>query len=159
MNTDRRIVAFLQNQWFDRPLIVERAYAAHAGDIFRQCRLTEAYLFMGCLSGRRLQAAFADLRDQIAWANASPKIGSKSSDTFEPDPQHMAKIVQHFKPEIVIGFGKLAQEGILKMLPLMPAGTHFSVCSAPHPAAHHDTVANELAAVAADVRARIRGAA
>jgi len=159
MSTDRRIVAFLQNQWFDRPEVVQRCYDGHAGDVYRCCRLTEAYLFMGCLTGRRLQAAFGGIRDQIAWANASPKIGDRSSAAFEPDPQHMAKIVQFFKPEIVIGFGKLAQDGVLQMLPLIKDGLGFHVCSAPHPAARHETVTSELAAVAADVRARLRGVA
>lgn len=56
-----KIVAFLQNSWFPAKSIatVKRAYEGRPTPEGR-ARLTRAYLFFRCLTGRRLKAAFGE---------------------------------------------------------------------------------------------------
>jgi hypothetical protein len=154
-----KVVAILQNAWFKDPQRIAEIYAKHAASLEKQCWLTAAYLFMGCLTGRRLRQTFGeDLCEHIEWAEASPRLGAKSSDAFPAEPQHIAKVIRHFNPGIVIGFGKIAANGVLQTMPLLAADTsrrEFYFTSAPHPAARHATVMDELRKVAADVKGRL----
>ena len=144
------VLAFLQNQWFQRPHGVERIYAQHAGDYDHLAKLDAAYLFMGCLTGRRLKNAFGtSARHDIIWQNASPKIAGKSNGVFPADVPHMLRIIEHFQPKIVIGFGSVAVPPLRRM---KDAGAPWHFVQAPHPAARHATVPQELADAARRVR-------
>lgn len=59
------IVVILQNQWFKDPEGIRAMFAEHPE---RRERYIEAFLFMGCLTGKRLRSAFGDeLCDEIIW--------------------------------------------------------------------------------------------
>lgn len=92
-----KILAFLQNQWFKDPEGVKAMFAEHPE---RRERYIEAFLFMGCLTGRRLKSALGEeLCNQIVWEEISPEIGGHASSKFPPD---LAHIIGKHKPDVVI---------------------------------------------------------
>ncbi len=145
-----KIVAFLQNQWFKNPERVRCHYERQPDETVehwrhRCSRLNCRYLFAGCVTGRRLRDAFGDdLCGQIIWENVSPRIAGKASECFGVDQDHVDAVMDHFKPDVVLLFGKVAQGAL--------------VCSAafiidgPHPAARHVGVVDDLRAMVEALR-------
>ncbi len=133
-----KIVAFLQNQWFKDPEGVKAMFAEHP-----ECRerYIEAFLFMGCLTGKRLRAVFGEeLCNQIVWEEISPEIGGHSASKFPPDPAHIERVLRKHAPDVVLCFGKLATNGVLATLSNpelrdLPHG--FDLVHGPHPAARN----------------------
>lgn len=151
-----KILAFLQNQWFpaSKHKIIKYAYSKHGDTPEDRADLNARYLFFGCLTGKRLRAAFGDLCDDIIWENASPEIGSESCAKFPPDPQHIAKVILHFRPQVVLTFGSVASQGVLASLKMICPNSEpvrFKVIGCPHPAARHATALNELRTVAEEI--------
>lgn len=104
------ILAFLQNQWFKDPEGVKEMMREHPE---RRQRYIEAFLFMGCLTGKRLRSAFGEeLCDAITWEEISPEIGGHAASKFPPDPIHIAKVIDQFQPKVIVAFGALAHDGI-----------------------------------------------
>lgn len=104
------ILAFLQNQWFKDPDGVRAMYQEHPE---RRNRYIQAFLFMGCLTGRRIKAAFGEaLCNQIIWEEASPEVGGQAYSSFPADPKHIAKVIVENKPNLVLSFGKIASDGL-----------------------------------------------
>lgn len=127
-----RIMAFLQNQWFKDPEGVKAMFAEHPE---RRERYIAAFLFMGCLTGRRLQSVFGeDLCDGIIWEEASAEVGGHSRSLFAADRQHMMSVIKKHNPTIILSFGKIASEG-LRSLPI-----DIPVIYGPHPAARNGAV-------------------
>lgn len=127
-----KIVAFLQNQWFKDPEGVKRMFAEHPD---RRERYISAFLFMGCLTGKRLQSVFGeDLCGGIVWEEASREVGGKSQSLFAADRQHMMAVINKHKPTVILSFGKIASEGI-KSLPI-----DIPVIYGPHPAARNGAI-------------------
>lgn len=150
------ILAFLQNQWFPNPERVKAIYARHANDPVHCAKLRAAHLFMGCLTGKRIRAAFGDdMRHEIVYAEASPEIGGHASSSFKADPSHIASTIEFWKPKIVIGFGRIAGDGVMAAMRLLQGKSEFYFTLAPHPAARHASVRDELSAVALDVKSRL----
>ena len=102
-----KIVAFLQNQWFKDPV--------RAAKLRSLCVNPERWdyymLFAGCVSGRRLRAAFGHLCNEIVWANASPLICGQADACPPADPVHMASVMNQHHPDVVLLFGNIAQDG------------------------------------------------
>jgi hypothetical protein len=114
----KHFLAFLQNQWFKNPERVREMMDRKPES--RQWFIKQ-FLFAGCLTGRRLISAFGqDLVDQIVWEEISPQIGSKSGSWFDPDPVHIAAMIQKFQPRVIICFGTLAAEGVRDYLEHQP---------------------------------------
>lgn len=133
-----KILAFLQNQWFRDPEGIKEIFAAHPE---RRERYIAAYLFMGCLTGRRLKSAFGEeLCDRIVWEEISSEIGGHASSKFPPDPEHIERVIRKHEPDVIICFGKLASDGLSTMIARL--GTlpikGFSVLYGPHPAARQN---------------------
>ena len=141
-------LAFLQNQWFRRPNVVEQVYKRNPEHYFS---LTATYLFMGCVTGRRLTHAFGDARDDILWANASPKIYGNSSKRASFDVDHMyQKYVEAERPKIIILFGNVAQKGWNMLERLNKVSPNdYDLIQAPHPANRSADVVEQLEEVAA----------
>src|SRR5262245_3366222 len=99
------ILAILQNQWLKDPEAVQQIYDRHLDR--RNC-LIAMYLFMGCLTGRRLQEAFGELCEDIVWEEASPKVGGSSASKFPADPQHIAGAIEKHRPDMILCFGAIA---------------------------------------------------
>ena len=152
------IVAFLQCQWFPARHLatVERAYRLHGPTPEDRADLNARHLFFRCLTGSRLRAAFGEpLCDRITWENASPRIATEASGSFPPDHDHIRAVVRHFKPSVVLTFGRVADRGVHDATVgsvTWDRSAEFATVTGSHPAARHATVAAELGRMAAEVR-------
>lgn len=107
------IVCFLQNAHCKDP----QKYARVLESMVRQFgywdarrRLTHFALFRGCRTGRVLESVFAAPKTMV-WEEASPKVGGHSSSCFGYDVGHMKSAVEHWKPDLIYCFGKVACDG------------------------------------------------
>lgn len=141
-----KILAIMQCQWFRDPDKVRRDHERlreQRGDDFAEKyrrRLIHYALFAGCKSGRVLRQVFGELCDRIVWEEASREIGGQSSACFKADPAHIRKRIEEEEPDIIICFGKVAGDAVAPL----PAEWSFRGIYAPHPAARHATVIEEL---------------
>jgi len=159
-----KILAFLQNQWFKNPDRARRALAAAEADGYRDA-WPRRLLFAGCITGRRLKSALGeDLCRQIIWENASPQIAGKASECFKPDPAHMLAAIRKHRPQIILLFGKVAQQGWFEVIdhptpPATPADQVIipaaNILHAPHPAARGKGVIERLLLLGSEIRQRI----
>jgi hypothetical protein len=138
-----KVVAFLQNMWFKDPVGVKRIFDKRPE--LRE-ELISRFLFMGCMTGRRLRKAFPEETiDQIVWEEVSREFGGKASSCFEPDEAHIRGVLEKHKPGIVLTFGKIAEKPLRK---IHREGVAWELLVGPHPAARHGTVTKELDDVA-----------
>lgn len=135
---------------------VRATYARHGSTPEGRAKCNRVYLFLKSLTGRRLRAAFGDLCEEIIWEEASKDIGSKSSSSFKADPAHIADVIRHFQPGIVLVFGGIAGDGLARAMQHVEDGAAFQVVRGPHPAARHSTVVADLAAMAVKVRSSLQ---
>lgn len=145
------VLAILQNQWFKNPAKVREIYERNP-ELRNQ--LIKRFLFMGCLTGRRLQEAFGDLCDQIIWEEASPEIGGFSASKFTPDPEHIKAAIEKHQPDVVLCFGKIASDAVRSVC-CDTSVRHPAVMFGPHPAARQDPMP-ELRALAASLQPRTK---
>ena len=139
-----KILAFLQNQWFREPEKVKAIMERNPG---KRNWFIGTYLFMGCLTGRRLEAALGeDLCNEIIWEEVSPEIGGKSSSAFPADLPHIRRAIEQHKPDVILAFGKIAKDALQCM--------GIKAIFGPHPAARFGAVQG-LEQVAADLKARL----
>lgn len=137
------ILAFLQNQWFREPEKVKRMYEEHPE---QRNRLIEAFLFMGCTTGRRIRKTFGeDLCDLIIWEEASSEIGGKASSFFRAEPAHIKKAIELHKPDIILTFGVEAKRALNQVW----KGT---IIHCPHPAARGKEIVPTLYKCADELR-------
>jgi len=87
-----------------------------------------------------------DLFRQIHWENISPKIGSKSSSHFPADYKHIKKIINKFKPQVIILFGNLAIQTFDRFPNFDSLDFPDDLCifQLTHPAARSSDIPNEL---------------
>lgn len=138
------VVAFLQCQWARNPDKMRVIY--RGASLERRARLNRAFLFYSCITGRRLTTAFGeDLCDEIIWEETTTEIGGESSFKPLPDPAHIRSVLSHFKPDIILTFGRVAFDAVSPLV-------NMPVIAAPHPAARHASVGSELRAAAERLR-------
>jgi len=150
-----KALAFLQNQWVRDPQRDPqrvRAQIARHGENWRR-RFVSWSLFAGCLTGRRLKAAFGELVYDIAWDNVSPKIGGKATDVFAADPEHMRRQIAFHKPEIILAFGKVAGDAMEAYFNL--GNPLVLTIYGPHPAARRGDIMHLLEGMADEYRLTI----
>jgi len=154
----KKIVAFLQNQYFNDVASAKRTldyYIEHGKD---SSDFVRDMLFFGCQTGRRLRAAFGEefCYENIVWENASPLMGSKPSDKFPPDLEHIWRILVKHKPDIVILFGGEAAAGFYRAIQEPAWDCGYKVFSCPHPAHRDGSVIGKLKKLALDVKKETR---
>lgn len=112
-----RVLAFVPNRPFLDPDTLTRIYAAHTRDgrdLDRRAGLNRAYLFFDDITGRRLRAAFGERWSHaIAWEWVNPGVAAKDGPVLHADPQHMACVIRHHAPAVVLAFGPAAGSGLL----------------------------------------------
>src|SRR4051812_46598313 len=108
------IVAFMQNMWVRDPERVKQFIAAHPEPTRERYRrlLIARLLFMGCLTGRRLQAAFGDVCDSIVWEESTREIAGDPKTIFPPDLIHIRQVLAECEPSVVLTFGKIAWNAV-----------------------------------------------
>lgn len=134
MNTEKpKILAFLQNQWFRDPARVQAMYDRNPS---ARNDYIKTFLFMGCTTGKRLEAALGvDLCQRIVWEEASPKVGGVSGSSFAADIPHIENSIKNHAPDLIICFGKISGDAIKRLS--LPA----PVLYAPHPASRNNPAA------------------
>lgn len=146
-----KIVAFLQNQWFKQPdrikAQIAEAPARHPHKFRSHADAREwflsAYLFMGCVTGKRLRAAFGEeLCNQITWEEQSPEIGGKASSAFPPDFEHIRGVLARHSPTHVIALGSLAAGALTKIH--CDDKVSWKLICGPHPAARFPDIVARL---------------
>src|SRR5687768_9061735 len=135
--------------WFKDPVrMAELRGGAFKGD---REKFIRTWLFSSCQTGTRLRRAFGeDLCDEIVWEETSRKMGGYSASAYPAEPEHMLAVIKRHNPDLVITFGKVAQRGLAEAYGMI--AIPFNLIEAPHPAARHKTVFQELDAAAARVR-------
>lgn len=136
------ILAFLQNLWHKEPERVKEIYARYPS---QRNDLIARFLFMGCLTGRRLMDALKpDLTSRIIWEETSREIGNYASSKFEPDLTHIENAIRKFQPDIILCFGKVAQDSISAVSKIIefhePMSSQFKIYNCIHPAARGNAV-------------------
>lgn len=135
-----RILCILQNQWFKDPEGIKRIFERWPQ---KRNYLISTYLFMGCLTGKRLRSAFGEqLCDEIIWEEASPEIGGVSSAKFPADPKHIADAIIKHQPAMVVALGSIAASGVMaamsEIAKVRDGRFQFQLITGPHPAARQD---------------------
>lgn len=129
-----KILAVLQNMWVKDPERV-REIIERTPQVRR--RMITYSLFAGCRTGRVLRQVFGeDCSRRFVWDEASRAIGGDSKTVFPADLGHLRAVLAEVKPNIVLGFGRIACDALALLVP----GEDLLV--GPHPTARQaDTLA------------------
>ncbi len=146
-----KIVAFLQNQWWRDPEGVKKRIANHATPEEFRRRLI-VWGLQGCKTGRVLEKRLASVIGPISfkkihWENSSREIGGKSASSFPANIEHMEKVINKQLPDVILVFGKIAQQG----LNLLTVAPHIAILEAVHPASRGSLLTLDLMAMALKV--------
>lgn len=142
-NSNRVILAFLQNQWFRNPARIQQIIndttareTDRTPESIREWYI-KTFLFFGCLTGRRLKKHLGEeLCDLIIWEETSKEIGNTASSCFAPDYSHICEVINRHHPAIILMFGRIASNALLcvnydciKLACCHPAARGAYVCS------------------------------
>lgn len=137
-----RVLGILQNEWVYDPPRLQRAISLSSDPEKFRKRMIEYALFAGCKTGRVLMATLGETWcRRITWENASRRIGDVSSSVFSADPLHIGMCIQEMVPDVIIAFGKVAQEGVDEVLRGRQPREYLK---APHPCARTIEALREL---------------
>jgi uracil-DNA glycosylase len=139
-----KVLAVLQNQWFQDPARV-REILARRPDLRRP--FCHRALFAGCRSGQVLKQVFGPRCRDIIWENASPEIGDHASSKFPADIPHLRAMLEEVKPDVVLALGRVASEALLPIVP------RAKLLIGPHPTARGADTITRLKAMAAELAA------
>jgi hypothetical protein len=138
------ILGLLQNQWAREPAKMAAMLERNPD---RRPALIRC-LLAGSVSGRRLRDALGPWFHRITWDNASGQIAATASGAPPADLAHVRRLLETRKPDVVVAFGRMAQNAILAMGTLRPRFNwrgHF--IAAPHPAARRADITARLTEV------------
>lgn len=140
------ILAFMENMWlqpkskdsFDRSYFrIKNEHGAIAAEEYR-LKIIEYALFAGCVTGKRLKAAFGPkLIELIVWEESTRHIGTYPKQKFSADLTHMRKAIAHHRPRIIVTFGNTAGDALA-------AVWHGASERCIHPAARGSHIISEL---------------
>lgn len=142
------ILAFLQNMWVRNPERVKAMIARETaesgeqeGEELRRRLMTYA-LFAGCVTGRRLRAAFGqDLCDDIIWEETTREIAGDPKTIFPADYEHIRNALSVHNPSVILTFGRIAHDAVLTVILKDAVLSALPLISSPHPAARQpDTI-------------------
>lgn len=133
----KTVLAFLQNPYHS-PGILQRYVDMYREDMFfrRKCLARTK-------TGQWLTRTIGpDLYWKIWWDNASPKHGFVHTHEERYDADHMLKVLQLVKPNIIIAFGRQARNGVNRIdFTHEPYGlVKPVVMHAPHPMARGNQI-------------------
>ena len=146
MTKTAKVLAVLQNQWFQDPDRV-RAMLARRPDLRRP--FCHRALFAGCRTGQVLKTVFGPLCAQIVWENASQEIGGKSSEKFPADLDHLRACLVEVRPDVVLAFGRIASGALRDLVPV------DRLLVGPHPTARQPDTLQLLRSMATKLKLRL----
>jgi hypothetical protein len=128
-----KILAFMQNQWFHDP---ERIKALMERYQDQRNSMIARFLFAtGNKSGNRLRSVFGETVNQIIWEEASSQLGDRAGSVFPADLEHMVSAIAKHQPEVIVCFGRIASDGIRKLLMEDRISESIRIFYGPHPSA------------------------
>lgn len=131
-------MGFLQNMYVKDPAKVQQAINKSDDPNVWEFWV-KALLFSGCLTGKRIKAAFGDLADNIIYDECSREIADNPKTICKADPKHIKRSLIKHKPNIVIAFGNHAYKA------LQPFSMYYdTIIKAPHPAARQTDTLDKL---------------
>lgn len=106
-----KILCILQNQWAENPERVQALHAKHPG---RRAEIIGRMLFMGCLTGRRIEKVFGDLMQEhsFIFEEASAVVTLQSHSKPPHNTQHVRSVIERYSPDVIIAFGNCAQRAV-----------------------------------------------
>lgn len=143
--------------WVKDPARVKRDIERH-GEEFR-LRFVKYALFAGCLTGRRLKAAFGELVDVIHWEETTRAIAGDPRTVFPADLQHMQAVIERQRPAVILTFGGIARDAVVKCRLSISRELSWQLLALPHPAARGAMTMHKLKLGAQEVRWAIAEAA
>lgn len=152
-----RAMMLLQNQWFndvDRAKVTLSMYKEHKGERWGWNRFVRDMLFMGCLTGKRIKAAFGEdlcYDESVVFEETSTDMGGHPSSVFPPNESHLVKSLEKYRPKVIVAFGVLACEALkLPKVRVAVSMGNIKVIETCHPAARgSDTLARLTTAATA----------
>lgn len=135
------ILAIMQNQWFNDPQKVRAMIERDKTGKLRR-RMIEYALFAGCKSGQVLRRVFGNLCEEMIWEEASPEIGGHSSSSFPANIPHLVRVIEEIRPHIIIGFGRIAEDGLTQVMRDAVYGKRWIFTT--HPTARGDDTIKKL---------------
>jgi hypothetical protein len=106
-----KILAFLQNMWVNEPEKVKELVKTTDWN-----RLVYWFLFRGCKTGQVIKQVFGELANKIIYDETTREIAGDPKTTFKPDLKHMHLSILKHKPDIIITFGKIAENAMMEYL-------------------------------------------
>jgi len=94
-----KILVFLQNMWVKNPLKVKKILAKNPEKWNEICK---DLLFMGCITGKRIKAAFGDLTDNMIFDETTKEIADNPKVVLKADLSHISDTIKRIKPDIIL---------------------------------------------------------
>lgn len=121
MNTNPEIVGFLQCRYLRPDLAVKPPFSTRPEAHDNRHPLGKAIwarMLFTSQTGVRLRKHLGpEICDAAEWDNASPKIGSRSSDAFPADVPYILRVIdEEGRPPIILTFGNVARDGVAAAL-------------------------------------------
>jgi hypothetical protein len=136
-----KVLAVLQNMWVNDP---EKVRASLARTPQARRRMICYSLFAGCRTGRVLKQVFGeDCSRRFVWEESTTEIAGNPRDTFPPDIDHLRRVLDEVKPDVVLAFGRIASAALSPMVPVE------KLIIGPHPCARQGDTMNRLRTMAA----------
>jgi hypothetical protein len=133
-----KIVAFLQNLWVKDPEKMRQIFDRHPGFESRAYML-RTLLMRGGRTGKILKATLGmETINQIIWEETTTQIAGDPKTIFPADLSHIRKVLNFYKPEAVVTFGRIASKSVFLVANGMlaePAEFTFELLCVPHPCA------------------------
>lgn len=127
------ILAFMQNPWF--PVGTARTHI----DRYLTDQEFHRRVLAGSMSGGRLKDAFGpDMFNRIWWDNVAPEAATFAAGQMEIDFDHVERVIERVKPDLILTFGNLAERAIVSSI--QAADMLYMPCH--HPNARHRTSAD-----------------
>lgn len=146
------IVAFLQNMWVRDAAQIRSMINRDTTGRLRE-RLVRYSLFAGCLTGRRLKAAFGELCDEIVWEEASPVIDDNAKRYHPPVEAHIRAVLAKHQPGIVLCLTKRGEPALKAIVEAASTALRpIRFIPSIHPAARGPGAVLQLAAAAVKVQ-------
>lgn len=133
-----KIVAFMQNPWF--PVGTKREHV----DRYRTDQEFHRRLLACTMSGTRLLQAFGPhMFEMIHWDNVAPEAAVEASGKTDVNPDHVEKVISEVEPELIISFGKLAEEALDNSI--LAENIPYMCCHHPNARGHTQAELQEFA--------------
>ena len=149
-----KILVFLQNMWVKNPDRVKKILDKNP-ELWNS--LCKDFLFMGCITGKRIQNAFGELIEFMIFDETTKEIADSPKTIYKPDYMHIMNSVKLNKPNIILTFGNIAFDAVKTSYKMSPGNfATETIIKCIHPAARQPQTIYELNYIADSIRDLIK---